>query len=196
MPRILAFSDIHRSRDHALDLVARAEEADLVIGAGDFATMRKGLEETMALFAPIEERLIVVPGNAESAEELSSATGAVVLHGQSVTLNGLTIFGIGAAIPRTPFGEWSFDLDEDAAATMLAAAAGADILISHSPPKGLGDVTRDGRSLGSTALRAAIEAHAPRLVLCGHIHDSWGARGKIGTAEVANLGPDGAVFEL
>jgi Icc-related predicted phosphoesterase len=57
-------------------------------------------------------------------------------------------------------------------------------------------VSGAGQHLGSQALADAIERIRPPLAVCGHIHESWGARSRIGETEVANLGPDGAFFEL
>ncbi len=37
--RLLAFADLHRDRGAARRLVERFDDADLVIGAGDFASM-------------------------------------------------------------------------------------------------------------------------------------------------------------
>jgi Icc-related predicted phosphoesterase len=65
----------------------------------------------------------------------------------------------------------------------------------HSPPKGYVDETQ-GRHMGSDAILAAIEAKRPRLAVCGHIHDSWGAEATIGRTPVANLGPEGRFFEV
>jgi uncharacterized protein len=196
--RILAFSDLHHARARAADLVAASERADLVIGAGDFCNMRQDLAGAMALLAGIAAPMVVVPGNAESAGELRAAVpeGVSVLHGQGVTIAGLTLFGLGYGVPETPFGAWSCDLDEAAAAAILAPCTATDILITHSPPKGVGDVTSGGVSVGSAAIRAAIERIQPRLALCGHIHDSWGAEGRIGAARVVNLGPTVHWFEV
>lgn len=189
MTRILAFSDLHRSRSAAEAIVAAAGEADLVIGAGDFCVMREGLAEAMALLRPVEDKAVYVPGNAESADELRAATGATVLHGEAAERAGLTIFGLGCGVPTTPFGAWSCDLTEAEAAELLAGMAGADVLVSHSPPRGVADRTSSGQQVGSTAVREAIERAQPRLCLCGHIHDSWGRSGSIGRTEVRNLGP-------
>ena len=52
--RILAFSDLHRDLDQGARLVEMSAEADVVIGAGDFASVHEGLEETIAALAPIE----------------------------------------------------------------------------------------------------------------------------------------------
>lgn len=196
MARVLAFSDMHLSRRCAADIRAAAGKADIVIGAGDFCHCRDGLDQAMALLEPLENDAVYVPGNAESAAELRAATSATVLHGESAERAGLTIFGLGYGVPTTPFGSWSCDLTEAEAEALLAGMKEADILISHSPPKGLADLTSAGHSVGSTAVRSAIERVQPRLCLCGHIHDSWGESGFIGRTEVHNLGPTANWFEV
>uniref|UniRef100_UPI003B52967F metallophosphoesterase family protein n=1 Tax=Roseovarius indicus TaxID=540747 RepID=UPI003B52967F len=196
--RILAFSDLHLARARAADLVAASSDADLVIGAGDFCNMRQGLSEAMALLSGITAPFVVVPGNAESVEELQAAAnpGMRVLHGTGVDVNWLRVFGLGYGVPVTPFGSWSCDLSEEDAGQMLAKCEAADILVLHSPPKGVADVTSGGQSVGSTAIHDAIERIQPRLAFCGHIHDSWGQTGKIGATQVVNLGPRPNWFDL
>ncbi len=196
--RVLAFSDLHHARARAMAIVEASSEADLVIGAGDFCNMRQDLDGALDLLAGIPAPLVMVPGNAESHAELAAAApaGAVVLHGQAADIGGLTLFGLGYAVPETPFGGWSCDLSEETAGEMLAGCAAADILILHSPPKGVADRTSRGVSVGSIAIRAAIARIRPALALCGHIHDSWGQRGRIGATEIVNLGPTPNWFEV
>ena len=196
--RILAFSDLHLSRLKAEAIVAASLDADLVIGAGDFCNMREGLAGAMSLLADIRRPMVFVPGNAESAGELREAAheGTAVLHGEGIDVGGVKIFGLGYGVPVTPFGDWSCDLSEDEAAGMLKSCRNADILVTHSPPKGVGDVTSGGASVGSTAIRDAIERIGPQLAVCGHIHDSWGAEGTIGQTRVRNLGPVPNWFEV
>ncbi len=195
--RILAFSDLHGSRSRTAAVVAASAEADLVIGAGDFCNMRQGLPEAMAALEPLRAPALLVPGNAESAEELrAAAPWATVLHGSGVRIGGVDFFGLGYGVPTTPFGAWSCDLSEAEAAAMLAQAPEGCVLILHAPPKGVADRTSGGQSVGSTAIRAAIEAKRPRLAVCGHIHDSWGGSGRIGPTEVRNLGPTPNWFDI
>ena len=196
--KILAFSDLHLARARATDLVNASSEADLVIGAGDFCVLRDGLDRAMEMLSGIAAPLVAVPGNGESAEELRAAApqGWHVLHGQGTEIGGLRLFGLGYAVPVTPFGAWSCDLTEAQAETMLSGCDAADVLITHSPPKGVADRTSQGASVGSTAIRAAIERLQPKLAVCGHIHDSWGKRGTIGATPVVNLGPTINWFEV
>jgi len=196
--KILAFSDLHHARARAEDLVAASRRADLVIGAGDFCNTRKDLAGAMALLSGIKTPMVLVPGNAESIEELRAAAPrtATVLHGSGTQVGGLRLFGLGYGVPQTPFGEWSCDLNEAEAARTLAECDRADILILHSPPKGIADRTSAGQSVGSEAIHAAIERIQPQLAVCGHIHDSWGQTGLIGRCKVHNLGPRPNWFEL
>ncbi len=196
--RILAFSDLHHSAKQARVIVAAAKEADLVIGAGDFCNMRQDIAGAMALLDGISAPLVLVPGNAESVEELRGATpeGAYLLHGDAVEIGGVRLFGLGYGVPETPFGDWSCDLSEEQAGEMLAGCEAADILVVHSPPKGVVDQTPTGISVGSEAILAAVERVQPELVLCGHIHDCWGQEGTIGRTRVVNLGPFANWFEV
>jgi len=157
--RILAFSDLHHARRRAEVLVEASAGADLVIGAGDFCNMRQGLPEAMTLFAGVKVPMVVVPGNAESIEELEDAAlaGMTVLHGTGCEIGGLRVFGLGGAVPETPFGGWSWDLSEEVAEGLLAGCECADVLVVHSPPKGVADRTSTGLSVGSLSIRAAIE---------------------------------------
>ena len=68
---------------------------------------------------------------------------------------------------------------------MLSRCAAADILVTHSPPKGYADRTSGGQSVGSTSILAAVERVQPKLVF-GHIHDSWGQHAMIGKSAVHN----------
>ncbi|WP_420327790.1 metallophosphoesterase family protein [Mameliella sp.] len=195
---ILAFSDLHLSRRHARALVEASGEADLVIGAGDFCHVREGLEHAMALLEGLRAPMVAVPGNCETAEELRAAAlpGTTVLHGEGGEVEGLRLFGLGGGIPVTPFGDWSFDLTEVEAAVLLDRCSEADLLITHSPPKGIADVTSRGVSVGSTAIRDAIDRLQPALAVCGHVHDCWGQEGRIGNSRVVNLGPSPVWFNL
>jgi uncharacterized protein len=197
--RILAFSDLHRDLDGAARLVDASADADAVIGAGDFASIHEGLDETIAALSSIEAPTVVVPGNNETDEALRAAVAnwpaATVLHGEGTEIDGTAFYGLGAGVPITPW-DWSFDLGEDEAASRLAGCPEDAVLVVHSPPKGHVDQSGAGDHLGSTAILEAIEQKRPRLAVCGHIHESWGAESQLGPTKIANLGPAGTWFDV
>ncbi len=115
------------------------------------------------------------------------------------TSTGLTVWGS----PWIPFlaGGWCFTAPKSHGGDFVASKFAAipdrvDVLLTHSPPLSLRDVTQGGERMGSPALRAAVLDRHPRLVICGHVHESAGATG-IGTygdwtliANVSVLGCD------
>lgn len=202
--KVLAFSDLHCDLAQAQRLVEAAQEADVVVGVGDFASVHSGLEETIAALAAIDRPALLVPGNNETPDALREACGrwetSEVLHGRGTVVQAgsadaasATIFGLGGGVPVTPW-DWSFDLTEEEAERMLEGCPEAPaILAAHSPPHGHVD-SSGGRHLGSRAVLGAIEARRPALALCGHIHESWGQESSIGPTRVVNLGPQGRLF--
>lgn len=196
--RILAFSDLHRDLAGAARLVERSREADAVVCAGDLASVHQGLAETVDALRSIEVPTVLVPGNNETEADLQAACGdwegGTVLHGEGRELDGVRFYGLGAGVPVTPW-EWSFDLTEEEAASMLEPCPDDAVLVLHSPPLGHADVS-SGRHLGSAAIRDAIARRTSPLAVCGHIHESWGAESSIGETKVLNLGPDGMFLDL
>jgi uncharacterized protein len=197
--KLLAFSDLHRNLAQAARLVEMSADADVVVGAGDFASVHEGLEETIGALAPIETPTILVPGNNETVDALRGAAGgwsaATVLHGEAATIGGVEFFGLGAGVPTTPW-DWSFDLSEEEAAAMLAPTPEGCVLVLHSPPFGHCDGGDPDTHFGSKAELAAIEEKRPRLVVCGHIHEAWGCESTVGETPLRNLGPSGTWIEV
>jgi uncharacterized protein len=197
--RVLAFSDLHRDLAAATELVERSGDFDVVIGSGDFASVHEGLAETIDALAAIETPTVLVPGNNETADALREAASgwerATVLHGDAAEIEGTTFFGLGAGVPTTPW-EWSFDLTDAEAEEMLKPCPPGAVLVVHSPPQGHCDRSSTGEHLGSHAILDAIAQKQPPLAVCGHIHEAWGDRSRIGPTEIANLGPAGAEFEV
>ena len=193
--KLLAFSDLHRDVEQARLLVESARAADVVIAAGDFASIHRGLEETIEALRPIDRPILLVPGNNETEDALRQACqdwgSATVLHGEGTEVDGVSFFGLGGGVPVTPW-DWSFDLTEDEAEEKLAGCREGSVLVVHSPPKG----HVDGRNLGSEAVLRTIERTQPQLALCGHIHECWGEESKIGQTRVVNLGPEGTLFDV
>jgi Icc-related predicted phosphoesterase len=197
--RLLLSSDIHCDLRAAQSLVEHTSEADVLVCAGDLAVMRTGLEKTVEVLAAISTPTVLVAGNGESADELARACegwpAAHVLHGSGCRIDGIDFWGVGGAIPVTPFGAWSYDLSEEEGAPLLAGCPKGAVLVTHSPPYGHVD-EGGGKSLGSSAVLDAIGYAAPRLVVCGHIHAYWGQESREGATRIVNAGPRGVWVDI
>ncbi len=198
--KLWLFSDWHSDRMAAAWLAERASEFDVIVGAGDFCNAHRGLERCLAPLKSIATPLVLVAGNNETTEELRTVcqgwSQTFILHGSSVTIAKQTFFGLGGGVPVTPFGSWSYDFTEDESREHLATCPENAVLISHSPPFGVLDVSSRGKHLGSQAVRECIERTEPRLVVCGHIHASGGQTEYLGSTPVVNAGPVGMEWIL
>lgn len=75
------------------------------------------------------------------------------------------------------FGNWAFnDYDDDngLGRRFNRIPLDTDILITHSPPYGIGDKTFQGENVGSHVLRRRVNEVKPTLHVFGHIHPARG----------------------
>jgi len=198
--KILAFSDLHRDVEATRQIVAASTDADVLVGAGDFATRGHGAAEIIRILQTADTPTVLVSGNHDNSRELQELCSGwpqgYLLNAQPVTLANITFFGLGGEIPQRNNAEWNEAVSEEEASKALARCPKGAILITHMPPLGYADLQRDGTHDGSKSITIAIEEKQPVLHFCGHIHSAWGMSGKIGTTSVHNLGPTVNWFEL
>jgi len=180
------------------------ESADLVIITGDITNYgsRSDAETVLRELQAINRAILGVAGNLDQPDVARYLDDErMSLHGRGRKVNGLGIMGLGGS-NHTPFNTpWEFS-EQELAAILAAGFAGIQeaedfILVSHPPPvQTRTDRLRDGRHVGSRAVRTFIEKQQPLLCLTGHIHESRG-RDHIGRTLILNPGmlKDGGYIE-
>lgn len=84
----------------------------------------------------------------------------------------LTIY----ASPYTPaLGAWGFQYHPNQG-RYFDIPDGADIVMTHGPPKGIMDIIYGRERAGCPDLFAAVASARPRIHCFGHIHEGWGAK--------------------
>jgi hypothetical protein len=105
----------------------------------------------------------------------------------------------GAVVPHwPPRGRGGVFMADDEAALEQRFATipeGVDILVTHTPPHGHGDLTAIGEHVGSSALVAAIARARPVLALFGHIHEGRAEPTRAGATLCANAAICDRMFE-
>ncbi len=196
--KILIFSDIHGDM-RALERVV-AQPADTYISAGDLSNFGKILEHCGEILKPLGERLLVLPGNHETHEQMRSFCtkyGFVDFHRQAKKLDGTNWAGLGYS-NITPFktpGEYT----ESQIAEALSHFVGMDqlYLVVHFPPRDTKlDQYAEGRHAGSPTLRAWVEHEKPLYLFCGHIHETAGMKDRLGATQCVNVGKEGYSIEV
>jgi Icc-related predicted phosphoesterase len=198
VPRLLIFSDIHNDWKALERLMAM--EADYYIAAGDQLTWSKGAERCGEILQVRGDKVYVLPGNHESAAQVSGMCARFGLHDfheRHMEIGQWRVAGLGYSNP-TPFntpGEYS----EPQLAERLQRFAELEplVLICHAPPHGTAlDQIRPGLNAGSHAVREFIDRHQPAYFFCGHIHEAEGVEVKMGMTWGKNVGKAGYVLEL
>ena len=191
---VCCMSDMHGYLDFDIP------EADLYLIAGDVCpvwdhTESYQLEWLHSDFKAFLERLgmervLWVGGNHDLALErpvcpLDDNLRETYLVGEAKERAGLKVWG---SPWSTPFGNWAFMLNEKIADSIYGMIPeDVDIIISHGPPYGFGDMVVHYndmvglklnepfvRHTGSKKLRNSIKQIQPKLVVTGHIHECYG----------------------
>ena len=177
MPRIVAIADTH-NRHAQLALPA----GDVLIHAGDLTgrgTLRELEQVADWLRAQPHRHKVVVAGNHDFALQRQPAQAKALFQGlhlledEEVQLEGLRIWGA----PWQPwFHDWAFNLRRgpEIDAKWRLIPAGVDVLVTHGPPHGYGDVVYRGERVGCEDLTRHLDRVKPRLHLFGHIHEDKG----------------------
>lgn len=177
MLTIVAMADTHLYHGNL-----EVPDGDVLIHAGDMA--RSGtlaeLEVARDFLAALPHRhKIVVAGNHDCALEDTPEVARELfsrftyLEDESITIEGVRFYGS----PWTPrFFDWAFNLDRgpQLAEKWARIPEDTDVLITHGPPKGIGDRTIDDRREGCVDLLERIEQVAPAFHIFGHIHEHRG----------------------
>jgi len=173
-------------------------EGDLLIHSGDFtnAGRKKDIQDFDDWLGSLNfKHKIVVFGNHDTetdilaintagrAETETSLENATVLNNEIVEIEGFTVFG--SPFTLDPFGiDWwahKADFEEEMEQHMENMQQGVDIVVTHSPPHGIGDTNLQKSHCGSKAVRKSLEKAKPALHVFGHIHEG---RGLYQSAEV------------
>lgn len=196
--RLQIFSDIHNDWKTLERLLA--VEADYYIAAGDQVTWAKGIDRCGEILRVRGDKVYVLPGNHESAEQVATMCARFGLHDfheRHIQVGKWQVAGLGYSNP-TPFntpGEYS----EEQLRARLRRFGGLSplVLICHAPPHGTAlDQIRIGSHAGSHSVREFIETQQPEYFFCGHIHEAEGVEVVMGKTRGRNVGKQGYLLEL
>ena len=167
--RILAVSDVESD-----ELIARLEQRDarrrydLVVSCGDLGMSYLDVVATLAN-AP----LLYVRGNHDVGYEKDPHLGGTDLDGRVERVGGLRVAGLEGSLDyrRGIVGYSQAEMRHKAVGLGLRAAltGGIDILVTHAPPRGHGDLA-DGPHQGFDAFNGLLDWLHPKVMLHGHVH--------------------------
>lgn len=188
--QIVAISDTHLAHTkQKIDI----PEGDVLIHAGD--ATRIGSEKEIRVFNKWFSALghpikIFVAGNHDRLFETRPKRARALLRpsihyleDSEITIDGLRIYGS----PWQPaFNNWAFNLKRGKALRekWSRIPSGIDILVTHSPPYGIGDTFPGSGPIGCADLAWTVRKIRPRYHIFGHVHHSHGIYTRTGSRTV------------
>ena len=146
----------------------RLSEYDLILGCGDLKASYLTFLATMS-----RAQVLYVHGNHDEGYLSSPPEGCECIDDQLVVYNGVRILGLGGCLRYHP-GPYQYTEQEMGRRIRrlrfaLARSGGVDVVITHSPPRGLGDL-EDPAHRGFSSLVELLDRYQPQYLLHGHVH--------------------------
>ena len=171
--KILAIADVESKALWDYYRRGKLDGIDLILSCGDLDAKYLEFLVTMGNIP-----VCYVPGNHDDKHGIYAPEGCDPLDGAVCTVNGLRIMGLGGSM-RYRDGKYMYTESEmrrrlRRIKRQIAAAGGVDILVTHAPPKGYGDL-EDLPHQGFDCFNELLEKVQPRYLLHGHIHAEYGS---------------------
>ncbi len=198
--KLLLFTDLH-ANPKAISILlekAKKEKPDYLICTGDISVFGTKLEEVIRKFKPLNIPFILIPGNHEEGlamkEVCSKYSFVIYLHKRILVKEDYLFFGYGGGgfcLVDSKFEDFTKKLENQFEGKKV-------IFLAHAPFYGTNlDVLFEGdRHRGNTSFTQFIKKIKPVLAVCGHFHECFGKKDKIGKTLVINPGQRGALLEL
>ena len=150
----------------------RLKGYDLIISCGDLKASYLSFIVTMA-----NVPVLYVHGNHDTAYEKTPPEGCDCIEDSIIVYKGLRILGLGGC-PKYRDGAHQYTEKEMRRRIAklrfkLWRHKGVDIVVTHAPPRGLGDAP-DYAHRGFQALVDFIDKYHPKYLLHGHVHMRYG----------------------
>lgn len=179
--KIICISDTH-GLHHKM---TKIPDGDVLVIAGDITNV--GSKSDVLSFNSWVNRLphkekIMIAGNHDwcfyrKKNAYKWLEDIIYLQDQEYTVDNIKFYGS----PWQPeFYNWAFNLPRGKALRKIwdKIPKDTDVLITHTPPKNICDLTREGINTGCEELLQKVEQIKPKLHIFGHIHEAYGIEEK------------------
>ena len=180
--KICIISDTH-TKHKFVDL--KNIEADVIIHCGDMTGNGgiQAIQEFMNWFSNLEQfkYKICIAGNHDWLFERANIRArevvpenVIYLEDEEIVIDNIKFYGTPV---QKIFCNWAFNRHESKLAQHWAAIPDdTDVLITHSPPYGIGDYVSDGHQGSPSLYMEIVKRIKPKIHCFGHIHEGYGVK--------------------
>jgi predicted phosphodiesterase len=150
----------------------KLEDVDLIISCGD---LNPNYLQFLVTFGNCP--LLYIHGNHDSVYQKDPPDGCICIEDRIYDFKGLRILGLGGSMryKKGPFmyTERRMQMRVWKALPKILARGGIDILVTHSPVRGYGDM-EDLPHRGFACFSMLLDRFRPAYMLHGHVHKAYG----------------------
>ena len=170
--KILALSDVECKAFYDFYVPGRLDEYDLIISCGDLKPQYLSFIVTMTRVP-----LLYVHGNHDERYEKLPPEGCDCIEDKLIVYKGLRILGLGGCRQYRPGAHQYTEAEMRWRIFKLKwkiwRHKGVDIVVTHAPPKGIGDGD-DFAHRGFQAFVDLLDKYHPKYLFHGHVHLRYG----------------------
>ncbi len=194
MTKIVCISDTHCQLSQV-----KIPDGDILVHCGDWTML--GEQQEIIAFGKHLRKLphkvkIILPGNHDLTFDknhekyhkdrlkwLNMDDRTVLLINEAMIIEGISFYATSLVQPiGNPYRTWGFEANETYKLEKYSKVTyPIDILLSHSPPRGI----MDGNNYGCKAIKYLVDTTQPKYHIFGHCHEGYGTA-KIGDTTFVN----------
>lgn len=170
--KILLLSDVESPYLWDYYQPGRLNGYSLMLSCGDLKASYLSFLVTMG-----RARLLYVHGNHDTGYDRNPPEGCECIDDKLVVVNGLRILGLGGSLAynggKHQYTEQQMRMRIWKAGWAVRRAGGVDIVLTHAPPRGVGDAG-DLAHMGFEAFLPFLDKYRPKYLVHGHVHMNYG----------------------
>ena len=170
--KILLLSDVESPYLWDYYQPGRLNEYSLMLSCGDLKASYLSFLVTMG-----RARLLYVHGNHDTGYDRNPPEGCECIDDKLVVVNGLRILGLGGSLAynggKHQYTEQQMRMRIWKAGWAVRRAGGVDIVLTHAPPRGVGDAG-DLAHMGFEAFLPFLDKYRPKYLVHGHVLMNYG----------------------
>ena len=200
--KLLLFTDLHGDLKLVKQVISKAKKykPDYLVCTGDLIEWggEKGFDRVLKGFEKLKIPMFFVPGNHEDWMGVKKSYKKYKffknIHKKIITVEDYVFFGYGGggfSMSDKKFEEFVKKNDKKLKGKKI-------VFLAHGPFYGtkLDKLFPKDKHRGNKSYTKFIKKYKPALSVCGHFHETFGKKDKIGKSVVANPGPLGELCEL
>eukprot|EP00760_Papus_ankaliazontas_P031555 PhM_4_TR5334/c0_g1_i4/m.77790 len=200
--RFVCVSDTHNAHRRIFPTAKDLPDGDIFVHAGDFTDV--GQQEQVVDFnawlgevvAQKFKYIIVIAGNHDLSldENIGNVEKFCASETKALLTNCIYLENTGVVFPKNTLGDgvpavhifgspyqprfydWAFNLERGVQCRAMweTFPTNIDVLITHGPPLGHGDMIDGGVNVGCKDLLEWVETFRPKAHVFGHVHEGYG----------------------